>query len=295
MYGGKFTDGYNSFPYSDGSRNFINAGNDVIIVAMNYRVGPFGIQQFDPGFLPSLELAEEGSANAGVMDVAAAFQWVRKHIYAFGGDPNRVTGFGLSSGGCTMKSNIVILATLLMAEDGQLDLFDRVFLQSGSAIPVFDTPDQGEYVFENLMSQLKHKCTVGQTSLQCLRDLPAQDLLDASLRTNKQLNSAILTSYGPVLDGKFIRRQHFDSLRLGLFRKIPLMVSTTKDEGVFLTRAKILDTKEMTPYEFEHKLFRFFNESDLKVIEKEYSHDLSEDGIENYNLSRVATDFYFQV
>lgn len=68
------------------------------MVEMNYRVGVFG-------FLPSPELKDpsNGALNIGILDVAAAFKWVRKHIYAFGGDPNRVTGFGLSSGGCNDK------------------------------------------------------------------------------------------------------------------------------------------------------------------------------------------------
>lgn len=76
-----------------GSRNIINEGHNAIIVVMNYRVGAFG-------FLPSRELAKEGSLNAGVLDVAEAFKWTRKYISEFGGNPRQVTGFGLSSGGC---------------------------------------------------------------------------------------------------------------------------------------------------------------------------------------------------
>jgi carboxylesterase type B len=79
---------------------------------MNYREGAFG-------FLPSPELDKEGSLNAGVWDVAESFKWIRKYIHHFGGDPNRVTAFGLSSGG-------MILSDLLVADDGNLNLFDVI-------------------------------------------------------------------------------------------------------------------------------------------------------------------------
>jgi carboxylesterase type B len=74
-----------------GSRNLINDGNDVIVVTMNYRAGAFG-------FLPSSELHEEGSLNAGLLDVAEAFKWTRKYIHQFGGNPRQITAFGLSAG-----------------------------------------------------------------------------------------------------------------------------------------------------------------------------------------------------
>lgn len=65
-----------------GARKIINAGHEVVIVAMNYRMFSFG-------FLPSEKLLKEDSLNVGIWDVAAAFRWVRKYIYEFGGDPVR--------------------------------------------------------------------------------------------------------------------------------------------------------------------------------------------------------------
>jgi carboxylesterase type B len=206
--GGKFTDGYNSFPYAFGSRSIVNDGNDVIIVAMNYRVGAFG-------FLSSEELAKEGSLNPGLLDVEAAFKWTRKYVSAFGGNPKDITAYGLSSGA-------MITASLLLAKDGSLDLFERAILMSGSILPVIDTPTATPWVFEHVATSAK--CT-GANKLDCLRKMKAEDLLKVSIETTEFMNSPLTTPFFPVIDGKYFTRQHSEGLSIGKFRKVPLMVT----------------------------------------------------------------------
>ena len=40
----------------------------------------------------------DGTPNAGLLDQRAAIEWIRRHISAFGGDPNELTIAGESAG-----------------------------------------------------------------------------------------------------------------------------------------------------------------------------------------------------
>lgn len=61
----------------------------------SYRLG-------SAGFLTSDELRKAGyKANNGLRDQKVAFEWVRKHIHEFGGDPSNLNVAGESAGAGT--------------------------------------------------------------------------------------------------------------------------------------------------------------------------------------------------
>ncbi|KAJ5020562.1 Alpha/Beta hydrolase protein [Bipolaris maydis] len=97
IHGGSFWWASNNEPTTapDGMiKQSVENGSPIMHVAMNYRLGFFG-------FATSDSLKEEGSMNAGLRDQRAAIEWVRDNIAAFGGDPERITIAGQSSGGIT--------------------------------------------------------------------------------------------------------------------------------------------------------------------------------------------------
>ena len=88
IHGGAFMSG--SGTYADyGPQYFMDSGG-VVMVTVNYRLGPFG-------FLSSA--SEDLPGNQGLWDQSLALHWVRDNIQHFGGDRDQVTLFGESAGG----------------------------------------------------------------------------------------------------------------------------------------------------------------------------------------------------
>tara|TARA_B100000963_G_scaffold81427_1_gene69296 strand:+ start:119 stop:1864 length:1746 start_codon:yes stop_codon:yes gene_type:complete len=79
--------------------------HDVIIVRINYRLGPFG--WFSHPSIQNFQSELDKSSNFGTLDIIAALHWVKKNIILFGGDPDNVTIFGESAGGHNVLSLLV--------------------------------------------------------------------------------------------------------------------------------------------------------------------------------------------
>ena len=95
--------------------------HDVIVVAINYRLGPMGwfthpaIQEFQDG--------DDKTSNFGTLDIIHALKWVNNNISKFGGNPDNVTIFGESAGGHNVLS-------LLVSEKAK-GLFHKAISMSG--------------------------------------------------------------------------------------------------------------------------------------------------------------------
>jgi len=90
---------------------------DMIIVAMQYRVGPLGFM-----CLPDDEIA----GNMGLLDQNLALKWVHDHITYFGGDPDRVTIMGESAGSASV--------TYHMLSPLSQPYYNQAIAESGSAL-----------------------------------------------------------------------------------------------------------------------------------------------------------------
>lgn len=97
------------------------AGNPIIAVSINYRLAEWG-------FLYGQAIQDSGNTVNGFRDQRLALQWVQENIQAFGGDPNRVTIQGESSGGTSVGAQ-------LLAYGGRDDgLFAGAIAESGPPV-----------------------------------------------------------------------------------------------------------------------------------------------------------------
>ncbi|XP_014257087.1 venom carboxylesterase-6-like [Cimex lectularius] len=66
---------------------------DVILITMQYRVGILGFLSTEDDSIPG---------NFGLKDQAQALKWVKENIKSFGGDPEKITVFGMCAGGASV-------------------------------------------------------------------------------------------------------------------------------------------------------------------------------------------------
>jgi len=117
IHGGGNTSGWKDY------YNFskLSSMHNVVVVAINYRLGPLGWF-----YHPLIQDTQEGldkSSNFGTLDIIAALKWVQKNIHHFGGDTNNVTIFGESAGGHNVFA--------LLASPLSNNLFHKAISQSG--------------------------------------------------------------------------------------------------------------------------------------------------------------------
>jgi para-nitrobenzyl esterase len=157
IHGGGLRAGSAHQPYYQGDDL---ASEGVVVVGVNYRLGPFG-------FLATGELEDESDdgsyGNYGLADQTAALEWVQDNVAAFGGDPDNVTIFGESAGGGSVCAHLASPAS-----DG---LFDHAIIESGGGCNRLQDGDEAQAAGERLMRRL------GCDDIACLRGLPSERIL----------------------------------------------------------------------------------------------------------------------
>ncbi len=207
IHGGAWVIGSGSERSYDGSH--LARRGDVVVVTINYRLGPFG-------FLRTRELGGglDATGQAGMLDQIAALTWVRDEIAAFGGDPGNVTVFGESAG----SVNIACLLAMPSARG----LFHRAILQSGS-LNLTRPPAAALAAARQVMAELG----IAPQHAHRLRDVPATQLMATS---NAVAGRSVIPPYSPVADGDLIPARPFDAIAQGAARGIPLIVGTNLEE-----------------------------------------------------------------
>lgn len=195
IHGGAYTNGTAATSWYDGA-NLVRLG-DVVVVSINYRLGPFG-------FI--------GDNNLGTLDQISALRWVNRNIEAFGGDPSNVTIFGESAGG----SSVVALT----ASDLTRGMFAKAWAMSPSLLQLRSIQDAQQAKQKFLEAA---KCS----SFDRLSAMSTQEIVDATRQMFVDAENYIST-FTPTAGGAGLP---LDIYAASAKSKIPMVVGTNRDEN----------------------------------------------------------------
>jgi len=187
------------------------AAHGVVVVTINYRLGVLGWLAHPE---LSAESADHVSGNYGLLDQMAALQWVKRNIRGFGGDPERVTVFGASSGSLDVCD--------LMASPMAKGLFQRAIMQSGECVdglsPTLKEQEKSGATFAGKVLQSDKG-----SAIERLRAMPADELVRIADKTGG-------VDWNPIVDGRVLEDQPWRVFRRGQQVKVPVMIGSNLDE-----------------------------------------------------------------
>jgi len=274
IHGGSFTGGSASMPLYSGETLARRGG--VVVVGINYRLGPFG-------FLAHPALSAESprgiSGNYGLLDQMAALTWVKENIGVFGGDATRVTVFGESAGAISVLH--------LMASPLAQGLFQRAIAQSGvlwegglgsiTGTTLGDAERAGREFVERLGLS-------GASVMEGMRALTSDQLLAGTGAAQNPLSLGL--SFGPVVDGHVLPDTATRVLAATKQMDVPLLIGSNADEGELFLSA----VGQLTPDQYREYVRDLLVESASAVLAL-YPADTKEEV--SKALSRMVTEMGF--
>jgi len=203
IHGGSLMTGSGASPYYNGDNL---AANGVVVVGINYRLGP-------QGFLVTEDLgaeSEDGAAgNYGLLDQREALRWVQANATAFGGDAGNVTIFGESAGGFSVCAHLASAASR--------ELFDKAIVQSGRGCESLQPLDAAE-----------------RAGARYLEDLGCDDTACLRSRTDAELNGPAFRA-SLVADGVTLTEPARNQAADGGLDDIPVLIGSNADEATLFT------------------------------------------------------------
>ncbi|KAI1475178.1 alpha/beta-hydrolase [Daldinia eschscholtzii] len=252
----------------------------IIYVSLNYRLSIFGFAN-----LPSLR--NEKSLNVGMRDQRAGFQWIKDNIASFGGDPDSITAFGLSSGG-------TFISLQVLAYGGEKGVpFTKAWAMSGPPGTALNiTKDASQIHTVAVAKELGCLTGNGNDILKCLREVPMDKLIETAMDYSRANHPpAGLFTFIPLVDGDFIPDRHTVLYKAGRFVKdVPMVFGWTQDDGATNAGpAASFQSEEdiKTPIKsFAHAL----TTKDYETLFSLYSESDFEEDVRNYEASKAASD-----
>ena len=205
--------------------------HNVIVVRINYRLGPFGwfthpsIQDYQSGI--------DKSSNFGTLDIIAALEWTKENIELFGGDPNNVTIFGESAGGHNVLS--------LLVSEYSKGLFHKAISMSGytTSINTNDAYKQSQksstsaHTSSEIIKKIFKTKNIGDDSYSeqdirdILYDLTTDEFFQHYYDRETYEEIPLLTADGLVIPKIGLRNALY---KKDLINKVPTIAGSNRDE-----------------------------------------------------------------
>ncbi|KAH6693935.1 Alpha/Beta hydrolase protein [Plectosphaerella plurivora] len=185
---------------------------DVVVVTVQFRLSVFGF--------PGADFLNE--VNPGLLDLRLAVEWVRDNIEKFGGDPERITLCGQSSGASMVNEYAISHAEGAIAH--------AFVLQSGFG--PWDAPRETRS--REIATQSWYAVTKkmgcggseeGEATLGCMREKSWDEIMEAGMETY----------FAPTVDERTWSSNPDELMKEGKFAKKPVLMGNTADEGAYMT------------------------------------------------------------
>ncbi|XP_046609035.1 esterase E4-like [Neodiprion virginianus] len=289
IYGGQFTYGM-STPDQHSPEFLLN--KDVVLVVPNYRLGILG-------FLSTGDEVSPG--NNLLKDIAEALRWIQRNIKYFGGDPNKVTLFGGSSGATCVR-----LLTLSPLTKG---LFHQFMTHSTPQLypPVPEPYTVAATRATKLGEYLGCPTNTSTTLVNCLRTFNGSYLYDTDVLL-KDERTARPTVWYPVVEpdveGALFTDTPGNIIANGKQHDLPWVALVTKEEGIVVTAVyydepdlfqQFLDNVDSHLISFlRHDVWSADVDAQTAALKSRYLNDLTADRkLLLHNLTDIITDYEF--
>ncbi|MFM8249071.1 MAG: carboxylesterase/lipase family protein [Acidimicrobiaceae bacterium] len=219
IHGGAYTNGTAATSWYHGA-NLVELG-EVIVVSINYRLGPFG-------FI--------GENNLGLLDQISALRWVKRNIESFGGDPANVTIFGESAGG----SSVVALTASPLTKG----LITKAWAMSPSLLQLRSRAEADEAM--SIFFDAAHIDSVND-----LKSLTTQQIIDATAQMFLNVENYI-SAFSPTRGGSGLPEIVYEASAQS---NLPLVVGTNRDENRLWTALNPQPLEEAHARELFEKAF----------------------------------------
>ena len=225
LYGGSFEWGSNTVETYQ-SHKLVH-DNDIITVSINFRNWILGFPQ-----APQLHTSKNQhnahfkGSNPGLSDVDLAIEWVYNNIEKFGGDPEKITIGGTSTGACIADNWAYV-----HYQKPTSKYVKGIILQSGSMTSLgkyFVTKPEDDFtekksVWNKVAAYLGCGTNGDDKQMNCMQKKKWQDVIQATFATNTSfmLTSDNITAYNDYSE-RLVQRK---------FANTPMLIGNCKDEG----------------------------------------------------------------